>query len=176
MPSALTGSGWPAGGQAAPAIAIVMGAPARRTVGRRARVAKTDPIDARRLMRHRERLVRTRVRLPNTSRARHRLYGLADLAPGAVDFDDRRPPLRTPHGTPLPAGRRGALACRRDQRAVIVKQLAAIAAARAERVAPPTRPDGAPSMAATLGPRVGSGANEATRWSARQPAPPRVPY
>ena len=179
--------------QEAPDIAIVMCDPASLEVVRRAKVAKTDPIDARRmvralvawdrgeagalarvriptleeedakrLMRHRERLVRTRVRLHNTIRGRLRLHGITDLAPGAADFDARLPHLRTPFGKPLPAGIRWEIACLRDQRAVIVKQLAAIEVAKAERVAPSTRPDGTPSMEATLVQLVGIGSNDAT--------------
>ncbi len=179
--------------QEAPDIAIVMCDPASLEVVRRAKVAKTDPIDARRrvralvawdrgeagalarvriptleeedakrLMRHRERLVRTRVRLHNTIRGLLRLHGIAGLAPGAADFDARLPHLRTPFGNPLPAGIRWEIACLRDQRAVIVKQLAAIEVAKAERVAPSTRPDGTPSMEATRVQLVGIGANDAT--------------
>ncbi len=179
--------------QEAPDIAIVMCDPASLEVVRRAKVAKTDPIDAKRmvralaawdrgeagalarvriptpdeedakrLMRHRERLVRTRVRLHNTIRALLRLHGIADLAPGAVDFDARLLHLRTPFGTPLPAGIRWEIACLRDQRAVVVEQLAAIEDAKAERVAPTTRPDGTPSVEATLVQLVGIGANDAT--------------
>ncbi len=166
--------------QEAPDIAIVMCDPASLEVVRRAKVAKTDAIDARRmvralvawdrgevgalsrvrsptleeedakrLMRHRDRLVRTRVRLHNTIRGRLRQPGITDLAPDATDFDARLPHLRTPFGTPLPAGIRWEMTCLRDQRAVIVKQLAAIEDAKAERVAPSTRPDETPSMEAT---------------------------
>ncbi len=175
--------------QAAPDIAIVMCDPASLEVVRQAKVAKTDPIDARRmvralaawdrgeagalarvriptpdgedakrLMRHRERPVRTRVRLHSTIRALLRLHGITDLAPGAADFDDRLPHLRTP----LPAGIRWEIACLRDQRAVVVGQLAVIEDARAERVAPTTRPDGTPSVEATLVQIAGIGANDAT--------------
>ncbi len=178
--------------QEAPDIAIVMCDPASLEVVRRAKAARTDPIDARRmvralvawdrgeagalsrvriptleeedakrLMRHRERLVRTRVRLHNTIRGLLRLHGITDLAPDATDFDARLPHLRTPSGTPPPAGIRWEMTCLRDQRAVIVKQLAAIEDARAERVAPSTRPDGTPSMEATLVQPVGIGANDA---------------
>ena len=179
--------------QEAPDIAIVMCDPASLEVVRRAQVAKTDPIDARRrvralvawdrgeagalarvriptpdeedakrLMRHRERLVRTRVRLHNTIRALLRLHGITDLAPSAADFDARLPHLRTPFGKPLPAGIRWEIACLRDPRVVIVEQRAAIEDAKAERVAPSTRPDGTPSMEATLVQLVGIGANDAT--------------
>jgi len=179
--------------QEAPDIAIVMCDPASLEVVRRAKVAKTDPIDARRmvralvawdrgeagalarvriptpdeedakrLMRHRERLIRTRVRLHNTIRALLRLHGITDPAPGAADFDARLPHLRTPSGKPLPAGIRWEIACLRDQQAVIVEQLAVIESVKAERVAPATRPDGTPSMEATLVQLVGIGANDAT--------------
>jgi len=167
--------------------------PARLEVVRRAKVAKTDPIDARRmvralvagdrgeagalarvriptpdeedakrLMRHRERLVRTRVRLHNTIRGLLRLHGIAGLAPGVADFDARLPHLRTPLGTPLPEGIRWEIDSLRAQLAVVTDQLAAIESAKAERVAPATRPDGTPSAEATLVQLVGIGANDAT--------------
>jgi len=93
-----------------------MGDPARLEVVRRAKVAKTDPIDARRRvrarvagalarvrsptpdaadalrrMRHRERRVRTRVRLHTTIRGLLRRHGIAGLAPGVADVDARLP-------------------------------------------------------------------------------------
>ncbi len=127
----------------APDIAIVMCDPTSLEVVRRAKVAKADPIDARRMVRalaawdrgeagalarvriptpdgedarrmvrHRERPVRTRVRLHSTIRALLRLHGIADLAPT-------------------------------------------------------TRPDGTPSVEATLVQPLGIGANDATLLGAK---------
>jgi len=70
--------------------------------------------------------------------------------------------IRSPDTPPLPEGIRWEIDSLRAPRAVVTDPRAAIESAKAERVAPATRPDGTPSAEATLVQLVGIGANDAT--------------
>ncbi len=141
----------------APRIDVVLCDPASLEVVRRAKTAKTDRIDARRmvralrawdqgvtpalsqvriptieeedakrLLRHRERLVKERTRLGNTIKGLLKLHGIRELNPRSRRFAAELAGVRTAYGTALPPGSRDEIEATHARLACVMAQLAEV--------------------------------------------------
>ncbi|MDE0210861.1 MAG: IS110 family transposase [Boseongicola sp.] len=142
-------------GEHAPEIEVVICDPASLEVVRKKRKAKTDRIDARRmvralrawdggeaealsvvriptveeedakrLLRHRERLVKERTSLGNTIKALLKLHGIRDLDPRSPTFAAGLAEARTVYGMPLPPGLRNEIEATHERLGKVMEQLA----------------------------------------------------
>ena len=141
-------------GEHAPEIDVVVCDPASLEVVRKKKQAKTDRIDARRmvralrawdqgeaealsvvriptveeedakrLLRHRERLVKERTRLGNTIKGLLKRHGIRNLDPRSAKFTADLAEVRTAYGTPLPPGLRKEIEATHKRLAQVMEQL-----------------------------------------------------
>ena len=139
----------------APQIDVLICDPASLEVVRKAKRAKTDRIDARRmvralrawdrgeaealspvriptveeedakrLLRHRERLVKERTRLGNTIKGLLKLHGVRGMNPRKPGFVADLAELRTAFGTPFPPGLRDEIAATHERLVKVMEHLA----------------------------------------------------
>ena len=142
-------------GEHAPEIDVVVCDPASLEVVRKKKKAKTDRIDARRmvralrawdggeaealsvvriptveeedakrLLRHRERLVKERTSLGNTIKGLLKLHGIRGLDPRSVTFAASLAEVRTANGASLPPGMRDEIEATHERLAKVLEQLA----------------------------------------------------
>ena len=181
-------------GEHAPEIEVVVCDPASLEVVRKKKKAKTDRIDARRmvralrawdqgeaealsvvriptveeedakrLLRHRDRLVKERTSLGNTIKGLLKLHGVRDLHPRSAKFTAGLAEVRTAYGTPLPPGLRNEIEATHERLLKVMEQLAeverekaALIAASQEGASPEEGRPGVASMLVQL-----TGANDA---------------
>ena len=141
-------------GEHAPQIDVVVCDPASLEVVRKKKRAKTDRIDARRmvralrawdqgeaealsvvriptveeedakrLLRHRERLVKERTSLSNTIHGLLKLHGIRGLDPRSSKFAAELTEVRTAFGTPLPPGLREEIEATHERLVKVMEQL-----------------------------------------------------
>ena len=150
----------------APQIDVVMCDPASLEVVRKKKKAKTDKIDARRmvralrawdqgeaealsvvriptveeedakrLLRHRERLVKERTSLGNTIHGLLKLHGIRELDPRSPKFAAELAGVRTAFGTPLPPGLRDEVESTHERLVKVMEQLADVEEKKAALIA-----------------------------------------
>ena len=199
-------------GEKAPWVDVLVCDPASLEVVRKAKRAKTDKIDARRmvralrawdrgeeealsvvriptveeedakrLLRHRERLVRERIRLGNTIKGLLKLQGIRNLEPRHPAFLADLAEVHTAYGAPLPPVLRDEIEVTHERLVVVMAQLNTIEEKKAaamldqaashhpgqqagtenEQTGPATRAPAVPGAAALLVKMKGIGANDA---------------
>ena len=188
-------------GEHAPEIDVVVCDPASLEVVRKKKQAKTDRIDARRmvralrawdqgeaealsvvriptveeedakrLLRHRDRLVKERTRLSNTIKGLLKLQGIRHLDPRNAKFTADLAEVRTAYGIPLPPGLRKEIEATHKRFVEVMEQLAEVEREKAALIAASreetSREDaeagsGRPGAAAMLVRLTGIGANDA---------------
>ena len=153
-------------GEHAPEIDVVVCDPASLEVVRKRKKAKTDKIDARRmvralkawdqgeaealsvvriptveeedakrLLRHRERLVKERTSLGNTIHGLLKLHGIRELDPRSPKFAVELAEVRTAFDTPLPPGLRDEVEATHERLVKVMEQLADVEEKKAALIA-----------------------------------------
>ena len=153
-------------GEHAPEIDVVVCDPASLEVVRKKKKAKTDRIDARRmvralrawdggeaealsvvriptveeedakrLLRHRERLVKERTSLGNTIKGLLKLHGIRGLDPRSATFAASLAEVRTANGASLPPGMRDEIEATHERLAKVLEQLADVERKKAALIA-----------------------------------------
>lgn len=184
--------------EAAPQIDVLVCDPASLEVVRKSKRAKTDKIDAKRmvralrawdrgeaealsvvriptveeedakrLVRHRERLVKERTRLGNTIKGLLKLQGIRGLDPRKPGFCSELAEVRTAYGAPLPRGLRDEIEATHERLVTVMAQLEEVEEKKAALIAdaavvPAQAGEAAvPGAAALLVRLKGIGANDA---------------
>ena len=165
----------------APEIEVVVCDPASLEVVRKKKKAKTDRIDARRmvralrawdqgeaealsvvriptveeedakrLLRHRDRLVKERTSLGNTIKGLLKLHGVRDLDPRSAKFTAGLAEVRTAYGTPLPPGLRNEIEATHERLLKVMEQLAEVEREKAASQEGASPEEGRPGVASML--------------------------
>ena len=99
------------------------------------RVPTGEEEDAKRLLRHRERLVKERTSLGNTIHGLLKLHGIRELDPRSPKFAAELAEVRTAFGTPLPPGLRDEVEATHERLVKVMEQLADVEEKKAALIA-----------------------------------------
>ena len=99
------------------------------------RIPTVEEEDAKRLLRHRERLVKERTSLSNTIHGLLKLHGIRRLDPRSPKFVAELAKVRTAFGTPLPPGLRDEIEATHERLLKVMEQLADVEQKKAALIA-----------------------------------------
>ena len=128
------------------------------------RVPTIEEEDAKRLLRHRDRLVKERTRLNNTIKGLLKLQGIRGLDPKSSKFASELAELRTAFGMPLPPGLRDEIKATHEMLVKVMEQLTEVEQKKVALVSeavplvPPQNKNGRTSSVAAIEPVVPSAA------------------